>query len=108
MAESTAMALGRGEGRSVGAVGTSVVLKAGAEDTDGGWMLFEYTAPPGFTGPPPHWHKTFSEGLCVLEGTIRFELDGESVDAEAGSFGRVPGSSTASPIGPTGRRACWH
>jgi mannose-6-phosphate isomerase-like protein (cupin superfamily) len=85
-----AQILGQGEGRSFGAAGTSVVMKAGADDTGGGWTLFEYTAPPGFAGPPPHWHKHYDEGFYVLEGTIRFEVNGESLDVGPGAFAHVP------------------
>jgi hypothetical protein len=49
------------DGRSLAAVGVSVVLKSAAEDTDGRWTLYEYSAPPQFAGrrakydtfPPP-------------------------------------------------------
>jgi mannose-6-phosphate isomerase-like protein (cupin superfamily) len=87
MGEATFLA--RGEGRLFGAVGISVVVKAGADDTDGRWTLFEYTAPPRFGGPPPHWHKETDETFFVLEGTVRFEVGGESVDAGAGDYVRV-------------------
>jgi mannose-6-phosphate isomerase-like protein (cupin superfamily) len=75
-----------GEGRSLAAVGVSVLLKSAAEDMDGRWTLFEYTAPPGFAGPPPHWHKETDEAFFVLEGIVRFEVDGETVDAPAGTL----------------------
>ena len=57
---------------------------------EGRWTLYEYTAPPRFAGPPPHWHKETDEAFFVLEGTIRFEVNGESVDAAAGGYVRVP------------------
>jgi len=79
-----------GEGRSLAAVGVSVVLKSAAEDTEGRWTLYEYAAPTQFAGPPPHWHKETDEAFFVLEGTIRFEVDGETVDAPAGGYARVP------------------
>jgi mannose-6-phosphate isomerase-like protein (cupin superfamily) len=79
-----------GEGRSLAAVGVSVVLKSAAEDTGGRWTLYEYSAPPQFAGPPPHWHKETDEAFFVLEGTIRFEVDGDNVDAPAGGYARVP------------------
>ena len=78
------------EGRSLAAVGVSVVLKSAAEDTGGRWTLYEYTAPPRFAGPPPHWHRETDEAFFVLEGAIRFEVDGETVDAPAGAYARVP------------------
>jgi mannose-6-phosphate isomerase-like protein (cupin superfamily) len=78
------------EGRPVAAAGVTILLKSAAEDTDGRWTLYEYTAPPRFAGPPPHWHRETEEAFFVLEGSVRFELDGESIDAPAGAYVRVP------------------
>jgi mannose-6-phosphate isomerase-like protein (cupin superfamily) len=78
------------QGRSLAAVGTSVLLKTVAADTGRRWTMYEYTAAPGFAGPPPHWHKQTDEAFFVLEGTIRFEVDAESVDAQPGAYARVP------------------
>jgi mannose-6-phosphate isomerase-like protein (cupin superfamily) len=88
--EARAQVLEPGQGQSLAAVGTSVLLKTVASDTGGRWTMYEYTAPPGFAGPPPHSHKQTDEAFFVLEGTIRFELDGESVDAHPGAYARVP------------------
>jgi len=85
-----AQVLEPGGGRSLVTAGVSVLLKSVAGDTDGRWTMYEYTAPPGFGGPPAHWHKETDEAFFVLEGTLRFELDGESVDAAAGAYARVP------------------
>jgi hypothetical protein len=51
-----------GEGESLTLFGNSLELKAGAADTGGGLCLVDYTAGPGFAGPPPHRHNhTFEE-----------------------------------------------
>jgi len=39
---------------------------------------------------PPHWHEQTDEAFFVLEGTVRFELDGETTDVQAGGYARVP------------------
>jgi mannose-6-phosphate isomerase-like protein (cupin superfamily) len=85
-----AQVLRPGEGRSLEAVGVSVLLKTVAADTDGRWTAYEYTAPPGFGGPPPHWHKQTDEAFFVLEGVVRFQLDDASLDAKTGAYVRVP------------------
>jgi mannose-6-phosphate isomerase-like protein (cupin superfamily) len=86
-----AQLLGPGEGRELApGAGVAISLKSAGEDTDGGWTIFEYTAPPGFPGPPPHWHKRVQEAFFVLEGTVRFELDGETADVQTGGYARVP------------------
>jgi mannose-6-phosphate isomerase-like protein (cupin superfamily) len=80
-----------GEGQAMTlAAGVTISLKSTSADTDGGWTLLEYTAPPNFAGPAPHWHKETDEAFFVLEGTIRFEVDGENVDLQAGGYARVP------------------
>jgi mannose-6-phosphate isomerase-like protein (cupin superfamily) len=43
-----------------------------------------------FQGPPPHWHKETDEAFFVLDGTLRFEVDGEATDVGAGGYARVP------------------
>jgi mannose-6-phosphate isomerase-like protein (cupin superfamily) len=83
--------LGPGEGRSLApAAGAAISLKSASEETDGGWTLLEYSAPPHFAGPPPHWHAKMEEAFFVLEGTVRFDVDGEAVDVQAGGYARVP------------------
>jgi mannose-6-phosphate isomerase-like protein (cupin superfamily) len=83
--------LGPGEGWALTpAPGATVSLKTASDDTDGGWTLLEYTAPPGFPGPPPHFHKQTDEAFFVLEGALRFEVDGEATDVPAGGYARVP------------------
>ena len=97
-----------GEGRPVAAAGVTILLKSAADDTDGRWTLYEYTAPPRFAGPPPHWHEQTEEAFFVLEGTVRFELDGETVDAPAGGYARVPpGVVHGFSNRATSRRASW-
>ena len=88
---SDARVLGPGEGLMLApAPEVAFTLKTGTDETNGGWTLFEYTVPPRFAGPPPHWHKTTDEGFFILEGSVRFEVDGETTDVEAGGYARVP------------------
>ena len=84
MAEAKAQILGPGEGRSLATAGVTISIKSGADDTDGRRTILEYTAPPRFGGPPPHWHGHTEEVFFVLEGTVRFEVEGETRDVSAG------------------------
>jgi mannose-6-phosphate isomerase-like protein (cupin superfamily) len=89
--KASAQVVAPGEGRALApAAGVAISLKSSADETTGGWTFFEYAAPPGFAGPPPHWHKTVEEAFFVLEGTIRFELDDTAVEVQAGGYARVP------------------
>lgn len=50
-----------GEGEVVPVAGTDILLKAEGEHTGGHVGIIEYTAAPGFPGPPPHIHREMTE-----------------------------------------------
>jgi mannose-6-phosphate isomerase-like protein (cupin superfamily) len=66
--------------------------------TGGAWALVEYSAPPGFAGPPLHRHLQTTEAFYVLSGTLTFTVlaaqsaaeISETIDAPAGSCVLVP------------------
>ncbi len=63
-------------------------LATGVE-TDKRYFLMEGIVPPG-GGPPPHIQTREEEGFYILEGTVRFWVDGEVMDATTGTFLHVP------------------
>ena len=42
-----------GKGETISVVGNTIVIKADAAGTEGRLGVIEYTAGPGFPGPPP-------------------------------------------------------
>ena len=54
--------------------------------TGGGMGVFELTVPPGSNVPPPHSHSNNDECVYVLEGTLRYSVDGETRDLKAGEW----------------------
>src|SRR5436190_1381995 len=60
--------------------------------SNGGMGVFELTVPPGSTVPPPHSHSKNDECVYVLEGTLRYSVDGVVRDLK-------PGDSMLSPKG---------
>ncbi len=82
--------LGPGEGETIAAAGNTIVIKADAAATDGRLAVVEYTAAPGFPGPPPHVHHEMVEVFYPLEGELTVLVAGETVTAAAGSFVLVP------------------
>ena len=52
--------------------------------TGGASGMFELTVPPGGTVPPPHSHTDNEEMIYVLEGTLRYSVDGDVRDLVAG------------------------
>src|SRR5579872_1556093 len=59
----------------------------------GGMGLFELEVPPGSNVPPPHSHTHNEECVYVLEGTLRYSVDGVSKDLRPGEWMRTPKGS---------------
>lgn len=52
----------------------------------GGMGLFELTVPPGSNVPPPHSHSGNDECIYLLEGTLRYAVDGSTRDLGPGDW----------------------
>ena len=63
-------------------------IVSGAE-TDGSIAVFEEVVPPGW-GPPRHTHREQIEIFHIIEGTIKFDVAGETFEREAGAAAVVP------------------
>jgi quercetin dioxygenase-like cupin family protein len=79
-----------GEGEAIDVAGNDVFFKAEGRHTAGHLGLTEYTAAPGFPGPPAHIHREMTDMFFVLEGRLQFALGEEKIEAPAGSFVLVP------------------
>ena len=82
------VALGPGEGRPIPGR-EEVVLKATGADTGGAVAVLEATSAPGAQADA-HVHHDNDELFYVLEGRVRFEVGGQTVEAAAGAFVFVP------------------
>lgn len=78
-----------GDGLRVWAMGVLVTLKALAEDTGGGYSLFEDEVPPG-AGPPPHVHSREDETWYMLDGELDWVVGGRTFPARTGAFLHLP------------------
>jgi mannose-6-phosphate isomerase-like protein (cupin superfamily) len=85
-----ALLLPAGEGRTILFGGATIAFKAVGAETGGAWTLFEYTAPPNFPGPPPHWHARTQEVFWVLRGVLRVRAGERQEDLAPGGFLFVP------------------
>lgn len=74
-----------GAGEHLNILGGLVTYKATTQNTDGAFFVFEGRTEPG-DGTPPHYHLYEDELFYVLEGTFRFVLGDQQVEAEAGAF----------------------
>ena len=50
----------------------------------GGMGMFEMTVPPESNVPPPHSHSKNDECVYVLDGTLRYSVDGVTRDLRPG------------------------
>jgi quercetin dioxygenase-like cupin family protein len=79
-------------------------LRDGAKDGQTG--AFELLVPPGSNVPPPHSHAHNEEYLYVLEGRLRYSIDGEVKDLGAGESAFTPKGSVhgfSNPFSAPGR-----
>ena len=91
-------------------------LVTGAE-SHGNCFIVEGLAAPG-GGPPPHMHHFEDESFYILEGSVTFQADGQTIHAKPGDFIHIPRGTVhsfrndgdvparalviISPAGPTG------
>jgi quercetin dioxygenase-like cupin family protein len=71
--------------------GAEVRFLCRGEQTGAAWSLME-TVLPRYAGPPPH-HHPWDECYYVVEGRVRFHLDGRDVLVGAGDFVYAPGGT---------------
>ena len=74
-----------GEGHHVG----NIEFLARTQDTPR-FNLGLLTVQPHSDGPPPHIHQSEDDSFYILEGVLTFTIDGEDVEAPAGTFVLVP------------------
>jgi quercetin dioxygenase-like cupin family protein len=78
----------QGEGKAFWMLGGLYEVKAASDETDGKLTVMEMTIPAGM-GPPPHTHPG-AEAVYILEGTLRYHIDGETIEGGPGSFFYIP------------------
>ena len=55
--------------------------------------MFELTVPPGARVPPAHGHRDNEEIVYVLDGVLRYSVDGVERDLASGEHMRTPRGS---------------
>jgi mannose-6-phosphate isomerase-like protein (cupin superfamily) len=82
--------LPRAEGRTYDCGTITAVFKADGAETDARYSVSEWWIEPGGAAVDPHAHEANDELFYVLEGTMTFRVGEREVDAEAGTFLRIP------------------
>jgi quercetin dioxygenase-like cupin family protein len=72
--------------------GLTIDYLVDGSDKDG-LGVFELTVPAGSNVPPPHSHTHNEECVYVLEGVLRYSVDGEVRDLRPGEWMRTPRGS---------------
>ncbi len=70
-------------------VGTLWLIQATGVQTNNRCSFMEQLMPGG-VGPPAHRHPMSIEGFYLLEGTMSFHVDGQTIRAEAGTLVHLP------------------
>jgi len=76
------------QGHAYWMLGGLYEVKVSGAETGGTVTIMQMTLPEGM-GPPPHRHDG-DESVYVLEGRIRYHIDGEAFDGGPGSCFHVP------------------
>jgi mannose-6-phosphate isomerase-like protein (cupin superfamily) len=85
----TPLVLAPDEGEEINVRGVRILLKAVAPRV----TVADYTAPPGFPGPPLHIHTEFDEVFLVLSGTLTMRVGEDVHEIEPGGTAFVAGST---------------
>ncbi len=78
------------EGRRYNLGSMTAIFKADEEETDEQYSVSEWWLDPNSDGPGVHSHEANDEIFYVLEGTCSFLVGEEWVNADRGSFLKIP------------------
>ncbi|TDN61139.1 cupin domain [Paraburkholderia sp. BL10I2N1] len=79
-----------GEAINVGRLSIQYLIDGAAT---GGMGVFELTVPPGSQVPPPHSHTRNEECVYVLDGILRYSVNGVVRDLQPGEWMHTPPGS---------------
>jgi mannose-6-phosphate isomerase-like protein (cupin superfamily) len=79
-----------GEGELLDLGPSRSIVKGGVDDGMGSLAVLESTVSPGFPGPVLHLHEQMVDSFYVKQGTLTLQLDGQTVEAGAGTYALVP------------------
>jgi len=88
--ESEPLILPSGHGRIYNCGTMTAVFKADENETNEKYSVSEWWLEPKSGGPGAHLHEENDEVFYVLEGTTSFLVGDKWIDAEKGTFLRIP------------------
>jgi len=93
-----------GQGRVYYCGTMTAIFKADENETDEKYSVSEWWLEPHSDGPGAHHHDANDEVFYVLEGTATLLIGDKWVDAEKGTFIRIPAKTTHDFANRTGKR----
>jgi mannose-6-phosphate isomerase-like protein (cupin superfamily) len=100
-----AIILTEGQGRRYECGTMTAIFKADEAETKEKYSVSEWWLEPYSDGPGAHQHEENDEVFYVLEGTISFLVDDKWIDADRGTFLRIPIKTTHDFRNQTGEKA---
>lgn len=85
-----ALILSAGEGRTYNCGTMTAVFKADENETNEKYSISEWWLEPNSDGPGPHQHEDNVEVFYVLEGTMSILIGDKWIEADKGTFIRIP------------------
>lgn len=99
------IALRPGEGRHYDCGPMQSVFLADGEESGNRYSVSIWWVSPGKPGPGAHAHEANEELFYVIEGTMTLLVGDQYIDAEAGTFIRIPAGVTHDFENRTSQRA---
>lgn len=85
-----ALILANGQGRVYNCGTMTAIFKADENETNEKYSISEWWLEPNSDGPGAHQHEANDEVFYVLEGIISILIGDKWIDAEKGTFLRIP------------------
>ncbi|MCG6191186.1 cupin domain-containing protein [Maribellus maritimus] len=85
-----ALILSAGQGRTYNCGTMTAIFKADENETDEKYSISEWWLEPNSDGPGQHQHEDNDEVFYILEGTASILVGNKWIDANKGTFIRIP------------------
>jgi mannose-6-phosphate isomerase-like protein (cupin superfamily) len=95
-----------GQGRVYKLGEMTAIFKADENETAEKYSVSEWWLEPNSDGPGAHQHEDNVEMFYVLEGTMSFLVGDKWVDADKGTFLRLPAKTIHTFVNRTDKRTC--
>ncbi len=95
-----------GEGRVYQCGKMTAIFKTDENETDDKYSVSEWWLEPNSEGPGAHQHEDNDEVFYVLDGTTAFLIGANWVDAEKGTFIRIPAKTMHDFANKTDKKSC--